>query len=310
MFKGVAAAWYIGKGVCGNDRSDFEKRKQMNEEMQIGKQRFARHGHTYVMGILNLTPDSFSDGGCYTDREMALHRTEQMIAEGAELIDIGGESTRPGYTQIAEEEEAERVCPVIEAVVRNFDVPVSLDTYKSGVAKAGIEAGASMINDIWGLKADPDMAPLIAGSGLPCVLMHNHVHSFTERLAKEPERRIGELMEQDFRESLILAQQAGITRDKILLDPGVGFAKDYKQNLWVLKHLSDFERLGYPVLLGSSRKSVIGHALELPVQERLEGTLATTALAVMGGCCMVRVHDIKENVRLIRMLETVRDCDD
>lgn len=284
------------------------KRRLMKEEIQIGKQRFARRGHTYVMGILNLTPDSFSDGGSYADQDAALYRVEQMIAEGAELLDVGGESTRPGYTQISEEEEIERVCTVIEAVTQRFDIPVSLDTYKAGVAKAGIEAGVSLINDIWGLQYDSRMAPLIAESGLPCVLMHNHDIPLGERMAEGAENTMEQLMDADIKEMLTIAAKAGIPDEKIILDPGVGFAKNYEQNLWVLKNLSRFDRYGLPVLLGSSRKSVIGYALDLPVQERLEGTLATTALAVMNDCLMVRVHDVKENVRLIRMLETVRDC--
>lgn len=280
----------------------------MKEEMQIGKQRFARQGHTYVMGILNLTPDSFSDGGSYADRDAALYRVEQMIEEGAELVDVGGESTRPGYIQISDAEEIDRVCAVIEAVTQRFDIPVSLDTYKAGVARAGIEAGVSLINDIWGLKYDRKMAPLIAESGLPCVLMHNHTLPLSERMAEGSENTMERLMDADIKEILAIAAKAGIPTEKIILDPGVGFAKNYEQNLWVLKNLSRFGEYGLPVLLGSSRKSVIGYALDLPVQERLEGTLATTALAVMNDCFMVRVHDIKENVRLIRMLETVRDC--
>lgn len=279
-------------------------------EMKIGKQSFDLEHHTYVMGILNLTPDSFSDGGSYLTKDAALTRVEQMIREGMDILDIGGESTRPGYVKISDEEEIERVCPVIEAVAENFAVPISLDTYKSGVAKEGIKAGVSMINDIWGLQADLDMALVIAQSNLPCVLMHNHSLSLTKRMEMEPETGIFTWMEKDFREILAIAQKAGIANEKIILDPGVGFAKNYEQNLWVLKHLPEFKKFGFPVLLGSSRKSVIGNTLNLPVHERLEGTLATTALAVMSGCCMVRVHDIQEQVRFIRMLEAVRDCAD
>lgn len=265
--------------------------------MQIGNRQFDIKNHTYVMGILNVTPDSFSDGNQWNVPDKALTRVEEMIAEGMDILDIGGESTRPGYTQISVQEEIERVAPVIEAVKARFDVPVSLDTYKSEVAKASIQAGADMINDIWGLKYDTDMAKVIAEGNVACCLMHNRQEAEYKDLLKD--------MKKDLQESLALAKAAGITKDKIILDPGIGFAKSYADNLGVLGAWGEFRSLGYPLLLGCSRKSVIGYALDLPVEERLEGTLATTVMAVMQGYAFVRVHDIKENVRAIRMIEAV-----
>ena len=274
-------------------------------DLIIGKKQFKRQGHTYVMGILNVTPDSFSDGGSYPELSDALHRVEQMIKEGAELIDVGGESTRPGYTKITDEEEIARTCPVIEAIRKNFDVPVSLDTYKPKVARAGVQAGMDLFNDIWGLQYDKEMAKVIAQSGLPCVLMHNRKEKMGDKIKATPE--LETMFREDFERILMIAEDAGIAKEQIILDPGVGFAKSYEQNLWVINHLPFFQELGYPVLLGTSRKSVVGLTLDLPVTERVEGTLATTAFAVSAGCCMVRVHDVKENVRFIRMMEAIQN---
>lgn len=265
--------------------------------MRIGNKNFDTKEHTYVMGILNVTPDSFSDGGKYSSLDAALKHAERMMKEGAAILDIGGESTRPGYTKISDEEEIARVIPVIEAVKKELEIPVSVDTYKSKVAKAAIEAGADLINDIWGLKYDLDMAKLIADNKVACCLMHNRDNT-------EYNNFVSDLFK-DLRESVDLALKAGIRDDKIILDPGVGFAKSYEQNLMALKHLGRLEQLGYPILLGTSRKSVIGVSLDLPKEERLEGTLATTALAVNCGCAFVRVHDVKENVRVVRMMEAI-----
>lgn len=265
--------------------------------MKIGNREFQDQGHTYVMGILNLTPDSFSDGGRWNDKDRALRRVEEMLDEGADIIDIGGESTRPGYTMLSDEEEKARVVPVIQAVKAEFGVPVSLDTYKSEVADAGIAAGADMVNDIWGLKWDDRIAGVIADSGLPCCLMHNRKNTEYRSFMKD--------VAADLAETLQLAEQAGIARDRIILDPGVGFAKTYEQNLEVIRRMEELQGLGCPLLLGCSRKSVVGLALGLPVEERLEGTLATTVIAVMKGCMFVRVHDIRENVRAVRMTEAV-----
>jgi len=265
--------------------------------MQIGNRNFEIGHHMYVMGILNLTPDSFSDGGRYNNTDAALFRVEEMIKEGADIIDVGGESTRPGYEVISTDEEIARVVPVIEQIKKRFDIPVSLDTYKADVAKVGIQAGADLINDIWGLKADENMAKIIAEADVSCCLMHN-------RKEKVYQDYIQDVLS-DLEESLILARNAGIANDRIMLDPGIGFAKTYEQNLELLNKLEILHSFGYPVLLGTSRKSVIGLTLNLPAEERLSGTLATTVMAVMKGCSFVRVHDIKENVQAIKMTEAI-----
>ena len=268
--------------------------------MRIGSRDFATIGHTYIMGILNVTPDSFSDGGKFDQIDAALKHAEEMIRDGADVIDIGGESTRPwGYTKISDEEETGRVVPVIEAVKKEFGIPISVDTYKSGVAEAAAQAGADLINDIWGLKYDARMAEVIAKSGLACCLMHNRDN--TEY------RNFMEDMKQDLRETIALAKAAGIADDKIILDPGVGFAKSYENNLEVIRRLKEFNELKYPVLLGTSRKSVIGLTLDLPAAERVEGTIVTTVMAVEAGCMFVRVHDVKENHRAIQMAEAILD---
>lgn len=265
--------------------------------MRIGTHEFDIKNQTYIMGILNVTPDSFSDGGKIQGVDAALRRAEDMIKEGAAILDIGGESTRPGYTPVSEEEEMERVLPVVEAIKQRLDIPVSVDTYKSKVAESAILAGADLINDIWGLKADAHMAEVIAKHDVACCLMHNRKEavydSFIENVLT------------DLQECITLASQAGIHKDKIILDPGVGFAKDYAQNLEVLRNLHRFSELGYPVLLGASRKSVIGLTLDLPTEERLEGTLTTTVAAVQQGVSFVRVHDVKENYRAIQMAQAI-----
>ena len=267
--------------------------------MRIGSRDFATTGHTYIMGILNVTPDSFSDGGKFNQIDAALKHAEEMIGDGADVIDIGGESTRPGYTKISDEEEIDRVVPVIEAVKKEFGIPISVDTYKSRVAEAAAQAGADLINDIWGLKYDPHMAEVIAKSGLACCLMHNRDN--TEY------RNFMEDVKQDLRETIVLAKAAKIADDKIILDPGVGFAKSYENNLEVIRRLKEFNELKYPVLLGTSRKSVIGLTLDLPAAERVEGTIVTTVMAVEAGCMFVRVHDVKENHRAIQMAEAILD---
>lgn len=265
--------------------------------MKIGQREFQDSGHTYVMGILNVTPDSFSDGGKYTEMDQALRHVEEMIGEGMDILDIGGESTRPGYTLLSDEEEISRVVPVIEKVKSEFNIPISLDTYKSAVAEAGIRAGADMINDIWGLKYDDRLADVIARAQVPCCLMHNR---------KEPDyHNYMEDVLEDIRETIRIAHRAGISDENIMLDPGVGFGKTYENNLEIIGSLDRLKELGYPVLLGTSRKSVIGLTLDLPASERVEGTLVTTVYAVIKGASYVRVHDVKENVRAIRMAEAI-----
>lgn len=271
--------------------------KKKIEKMTIGQREFDVMNHTYIMGILNVTPDSFSDGGKYKNRDAALFHAQEMIQDGADIIDLGGESTRPGHIRISDEEEIERTAPIMEALKERFDVPVSIDTYKSKVAKANIQAGADLINDIWGLKYDPKMAKVIADAKLPCCLMHNRQQADYGMFLKE--------MKEDLKESIQIARDAGIKKKRIILDPGVGFAKSYEQNLEAIRCLSVLEKMGYPVLLGTSRKSVIGLTLDLPCEERVEGTLVTTVFGVMQGAAFVRVHDVLQNKRAITMAEAI-----
>ena len=263
--------------------------------MKIGTKEFDLKNHCYIMGILNVTPDSFSDGGQWNNMDAALKHTEQMIADGCDILDIGGESTRRGYTLLSDEEEISRVVPVIEAVKSRFDIPISLDTYKSGVAKAGLKAGADLINDIWGCKYDPEMASVIAKAGVPCCLMHNRKEAVYNDYLND--------VLDDLRECVRIAKDAGVADDRIILDPGIGFGKTYENNLQLMNHVEILQELGYPVLLGTSRKSMIGLTLDLPAAERVEGTIATTVMGVMKGCCIIRVHDVKENKRAVAMTE-------
>lgn len=265
--------------------------------MKIGNREFDLANETYVMGILNITPDSFSDGGKFNSLDNALFHTEEMIKDGAAIIDVGGESTRPGYTLLSEEEEIQRVVPVIEAIKSRFNIPISLDTYKSKVASAGILAGVDLINDIWGLKYDGELAEVIAKSELPCCLMHNRKDADYTNFMEDV------LM--DLSETVKIAQKAGIDNTKIILDPGVGFGKTYENNLEIINKLEELHSFGYPLLLGTSRKSVIGLTLDLPADERVEGTLVTTVFGVLKGCSFVRVHDVKENVRAIQMTRAI-----
>ena len=232
---------------------------------------------------------------CLCSREVA----EEMVRDGADIIDVGGESTRPGFEKISDEEETERVAPVIEALTARLDVPVSVDTYKSRVAKAALSAGASLINDIWGFKADRNMASVAAETGAACCLMHNRERADYQDFLKD--------MIADLWECVELARKAGVADDRIILDPGVGFGKNYHLNLQTIAHLDEVRRMGFPVLLGTSRKSVIGTALDLPTDQRLEGTLVTTVYGVQQGCAFLRVHDVKENKRAVQMTKAIME---
>ena len=265
--------------------------------MKIGNRVFDVAHKTYIMGILNVTPDSFSDGGKFNRVDAALRHAEEMIRDGADIVDIGGESTRPGHTMISEEEEIARVVPVIEAVKSRFDVPVSIDTYKSKVAQAALRAGADLVNDIWGFKYDRKVAELTAQFGAACCLMHNRLEPIYQNFLEDVIR--------DMEDCVQIARDAGVSDDKIILDPGVGFGKTYQMNLDIIHHVDALHALGFPILLGTSRKSVIGQTLGLPTDQRVEGTLATTVIGVMKGCAFVRVHDIKENKRAIQMTEAI-----
>lgn len=265
--------------------------------MKIGNKEFKLGERTYVMGILNATPDSFSDGGKFNEVELALKRVEEMIRQGADIIDVGGESIRPGFTVVEADDEINRVVPVIKAIKEKFDITVSIDTYKAKTAEAAIKAGADIINDVWGFKKDKDMAAVAAKYDVQCILMHNREDKPYENLMEE--------VKSDLEESIKIAMDAGVKKENIILDPGIGFAKTYEENLMVMKNLKEIRDLGYPVLLGTSRKSMIGNALNLPVDQRVEGTVATTVMGIMAGCEFVRVHDVLENKRACVMTDTI-----
>jgi dihydropteroate synthase len=265
--------------------------------MIIGSREFDTDNRCFIVGILNVTPDSFSNGGKWNTFDDVLRHAETMIKNGADIIDVGGESTKPGYTPITEQEETDRIAPVIEELRSRFSIPISVDTCKSAVAEAAISAGADLVNDIWGLKRDPDMARTISRAGVACCLTHNR---------QNPEYiDFMNGMLNDLRESLGIANKAGIADDKIILDPGIGFAKTYNMNLLAINRLDMVRELGYPVMLGASRKSVIGLALDLPVTERLEGSLAAAVIGIMRGCSFVRVHDVRETKRAVMMTEAI-----
>ncbi|MCI1880984.1 MAG: dihydropteroate synthase [Sporolactobacillus sp.] len=250
------------------------------------------------MGILNVTPDSFSDGGQFDTLDRAVAHALTMQRDGADIIDVGGESTRPGYTPLSAEAEIARVIPVIKAIRRQTDVPISIDTYKASTAQAALDAGADMINDIWGAKADSQMAQVAAARDVPIILMHNRDNRRYRNLIED--------MKTDLRVSITIALNAGVAPDKIIIDPGIGFAKDYYQNLEVMNHLEEFHELGYPILLGTSRKGFIGKTLDLPVDRRVEGTGATVCLGIADGCQIMRIHDVAEIARMAKMMDTIR----
>ena len=265
--------------------------------MEFGQFKLDLDKRTYIMGIVNVTPDSFSDGGRYSKMDQALFHAEQLVRDGADILDIGGESTRPGAANVSEDEELNRVIPIIQQISREIDIPISIDTYKAEVAKQALQAGAHIINDIWGAKADPLMANVAVTSEAPIILMHNRIeavyHDFIPNVID------------DLLESIELVKRAGVQSDRIILDPGIGFAKSFQQNLLLMKNLDKIIDLGFPVLLGTSRKSMIGNVLNLPVEERLEGTIASNCFGIQMGCQMVRVHDVKEMVRAAKVMDAI-----
>ena len=263
--------------------------------MRIGNRIFER-GRTYVCGILNVTPDSFSDGGKYNSRDAMLFHVQEMVRDGCDLLDIGAESTRPGFSPVSAAEEQDRLLPALSDIRERFDIPVSVDTYKAGTARAVIAAGADLINDIRGLAPDPEMLRVIADAGVPCVLMHDGPASSAAACAQE------------MISAALAAQDAGTERENIILDPGIGFGKTQEMNLMLLGGLSELTQSGYPVLLGASRKSVIDYVLHLPVDQREEGTLVTSVAAVFAGCLFVRVHDVKANRRAVDMALAIKNA--
>ena len=279
-----------------------QKQPYTPNKTRIGNTLFEWGKRTYVMGIVNATPDSFSGDGLGADVDAALGQALRFQSEGADIVDVGGESTRPTAVYgkaapVSEAEELRRVIPVIEALASELRIPISVDTYKAAVARRAIEAGAAMVNDVWGLRRDPDMAGVVADAGVAAALMHNQTHT---RYADIVPNVIGAL-----RRTAADAQAAGICRENIILDPGIGFGKTAEHSLEIMRRLREFRALDAPLLLGVSRKSVIGYALGLPVEERLEGTAAAVALCIAGGADIVRAHDVREMARVARMSDAI-----
>ena len=257
------------------------------------------------MGILNVTPDSFSDGGRFTKTTIAVDHAIKMIDDGAHIIDIGGESTRPGSVPITESDECERILPVIESIKKiNNKITISVDTYKASVAKKAIEAGADMVNDISGLTFDPDMISLLSGKDIPVIIMH--INGKPKTMQKNPsyDNVIKNIKHFLYQQSKI-AEKAGIKNNHIILDPGIGFGKTFEHNFTLIRRLDEFCSLGYPVMIGPSRKAFIGDALDLPIDDRIEGTLATVVAGIMNGAKIVRVHDVKEVSRVVKITEKI-----
>ncbi|HEX9917318.1 MAG TPA: dihydropteroate synthase [candidate division Zixibacteria bacterium] len=256
------------------------------------------------MGILNVTTDSFSDGGKFFKFEDAKRQALKMAEEGADIIDIGGESTRPGSEAVPLEEELERVIPLIEDLVKSTSIPISIDTYKSEVAQRALDAGAEIINDISALRFDQNMADMAAGYDAGIVLMH--IQGTPKNMQENPHYdNLIEEIKTYLKESIKLAEQAGVKKDKIVIDPGIGFGKKVEHNLNILRNLKEFGELGKPIMVGTSRKSFIGKLLDLPVEQRLEGSLAGLAVSIMNGANLVRVHDVKESLRVVRLVDTI-----
>lgn len=279
-------------------------------ETRCGNRILQWGSRTYVVGILNVTPDSFSGDGIGGDVERAVSQAVRFAAEGADILDIGGESTRPGADAVSLQEELDRVLPVVEAVRREVDVPLSIDTYKAAVAQAAVRAGAAMVNDVWGLGGDPDMGATVAALDVPVALMHNR-RSESRRSAlggyyeQAAYGDVAEDVSRELDETIARATACGITAENIIIDPGIGFGKTPQQNIALMRNLGVLQRLGQPVLIGTSRKSFIGLTLDLPAEERVEGTAATVALAIAQGVDLVRVHDVGPMVRVCRMTDAI-----
>jgi len=284
------------------------------KNLTINNKTFEWGTRTYIMGILNLTPDSFSgDGLMGQGLAAALEQARGFVEAGVDILDIGGESTRPGAAPVTAEEELERVLPLITSLSDEFEIPLSIDTYKASVAREALTAGAVIINDVWAFLADPELAPLAAQAGVPVILMHNRSNpndaAVKERLGG---RYIGvaydnllEDVKGELLDSVNLAKRAGVPDEKIILDPGIGFGKTVEQNLELLNRLDEIRSLGYPVLLGPSRKSFIGYTLDLPLEDRVEGTAAAVAVGITRGADIIRVHDVPQMIRIARMTDAI-----
>ena len=259
---------------------------------------------TLIMGVLNVTPDSFSDGGLFVETEAAAERAERMAAEGADIIDVGGESSRPGADSVSAEAEMDRVLPVIENLAKTIETPISIDTYKSSVARYALEMGACIVNDISALRSDPDMAQVVAQAGAAVVLMHMKGAPKNMQIDPHYDSVIDEIIS-FLRARIQAAVDAGISSSQIIIDPGIGFGKTVAHNLEIIRRLREFKSLEKPILIGTSRKSFIGKVLDLPADDRLEGTAATITTAINNGADIIRVHDVKEMVRVTRMTDAI-----
>ena len=271
----------------------------MGKVLKLGPLCHAIGEKTLVMGILNVTPDSFSDGGQHDSLGEALTHARTMVEEGADIIDIGGESTRPGAAEVSAEEEAARVLPVIERLSGTLERPISIDSYKASVAEAAVGFGATIVNDVWGLQRDAGMAAVIADTGASAILMHN-------RDKADPAIDILDDVRAFFDRSLRLASDAGIPEDRIVLDPGIGFGKTVEQNVDLIANLGALKAMGFPVLIGVSRKSMVGYLIGKPVDERLHGTIAANVAAVLAGADIVRVHDVAAHIDAMKVTDAVR----
>ena len=281
---------------------EFREKKRFI--LELGQKTLDFYSRTHLMGVLNVTPDSFSDGGKFFKLEEAIKQGLKLTEEGVDMIDIGGESTRPGSEPVTIEEELRRVIPVIEELTKRIKIPISIDTYKSKVAKEALDSGASMVNDISGLRYDPEMKKVVAKYDVPVVLMH--IQGTPKNMQENP--RYDNLLEEIknyLSESISIAEEAEIDENKIIIDPGIGFGKTLEDNLKILKNLVEFKSLGRPIMIGVSRKSFIGKILDLPTDERLEGSLASMAVAIMNGANILRVHDVKESKRVAKLVDAI-----
>ncbi len=304
IIKGLCRQPFRLKELAGRLEMLFEKLScgqltpgKKKQVLKLGDFSIPLGKRTVIMGILNVTPDSFSDGGKFLSKDHALRQAEKMRQEGADIIDVGGESTRPGSIPITEEEELARVIPIIEAISARIQIPISIDTYKSKVAVEAIKAGSVLVNDVWGLKGDSNMAATLAHYGLPVCLMHNRKTAQYQDLMSD--------IIADLQESIDIALGTGIREDNIIIDPGIGFAKVTVESLEVMRRLEELKTFGYPILLGTSRKSMIGKTLDLPVEERVEGTAATIAYGITRGVDIIRVHDVLAMARVAKMTDAI-----
>jgi len=274
--------------------------------MKIKNREFDFENKTYTMGILNLTPDSFSDGGSYTDVEAAIKRAKEMVEEGVDIIDVGAESTRPGAKYIEEEEELRRLLPVVKRLVEEIEVPISIDTYKSKVAEESLKLGAHIINDIKGLKGDPEMAKVVAKYNAPIIIMH--IKGTPKTMQNDPKYKdlIGEISDK-LESSIEIAIKAGIKAENIILDPGIGFGKTFDDNLKLIDKLGKLRKIGYPILIGASRKGFIGEILGTPPLERVEGNLAVAVLSAYNGASIIRVHEVKETKQALKIVNRMKN---